>query len=170
MPPAIFPSPPAPGLPTAGPQASGGPGAPTSGLTDLFGTRTHEHLREAFIRDAAAARLLVSFARLAELEGHPTVATALREMAETVELIASGHLDFLRRVGDPLTNRAIGETAWNLAALHAATSLELQEHLPEYARTAAAEGFPDIASWFESVAHSRRAHLPRLSPPVAVEG
>lgn len=149
-------------MPSAPPEA-GGLGRGGSRLPDLFGTQTHEHLKAAFLRDAASLRLYLEFARLAEIEGHPEVAATLRQIAETVQGLASGHLDFLRRVGDPLSGMAVGETADNLVALRTATAQDLAENVGEYARTAHAEGFPDIASWFESVALTRQHHLVRLA-------
>lgn len=142
---------------------AGGLGRGGNRLPDLFGTQTHDNLKAAFLRESAALRLYLEFARLAEIEGMPEVAATLREIAETLQVVASGHLDFLRRVGDPLGNKPIGETSWNVAALREATAQDLAETTPEYARTAHAEGFPDIASWFESVTLTRQHHLRRLT-------
>lgn len=131
-------------------------------LPTLSGTLTHAHLRDAFDLDARAASLYGYFARIAEIEGYPEVATTLRELAEQKAMFADGHLDFLKKAGDPLTGRAIGETARNLSAATLIEERDAADKLPEMARAAHAEGFPDIASWFESVALARAHHLARL--------
>ena len=64
-------------------------------LPTLKGTLTHAHLRDAFALDARAASLYGYFARIAEIEGYPEVATTLRELAEQKSMFADGHLDFL---------------------------------------------------------------------------
>jgi rubrerythrin len=130
---------------------------------ELLGTRTHDLLREAFARDAQLARLLADLSRMAAIEGHPAVAKVLAELAETETQLASGHLDFLRRVGEPLSDARLGSTEDNLGAVRGLLEVELAERQPDEARAARSEGFPDIASWFETVAHTRRGHLHRLA-------
>ena len=49
-----------------------------------------------------------------------------------------------------------------IRALKALLSEDLSETLPDAISSAHAEGFFDIASWFESVARTRRQHLSRL--------
>ena len=71
-------------------------------LPTLKGTLTHAHLRDAFAMDARAASLYGYFARIAEIEGYPEVATTLRELAEQKAMFADGHLDFLKKAGEPL--------------------------------------------------------------------
>ncbi len=131
-------------------------------LPTLKGTLTHAHLRDAFALDARAASLYGYFARIAEIEGYPEVATTLREIAEQKAMFADGHLDFLKKAGEPLTGRSIGETVRNLEAAVLIEEQDAVDRLPGHARTAHAEGFPDIASWFESVALARHHHLARL--------
>lgn len=129
---------------------------------ELAGTQTHAHLAAAYARDAQVARLLDELARIARIEGYPAVSRALAEMGETASLLAGGHLDFLRRVGEPLADAPLGGTPENVAALVRVARVDLAEHLPAGVSTSNAEGFPDIASWFETVAATRRAHLARL--------
>jgi rubrerythrin len=131
-------------------------------LPTLQGTLTHSHLRDVFALDARAASLYGYFARIAEIEGYPEVATTLRELAEQKAMFADGHLDFLKKAGEPLTGRSIGETTRNLEAAILIEEQDAVDRLPAQARTAHGEGFPDIASWFESVALARHHHLDRL--------
>jgi rubrerythrin len=130
---------------------------------ELLGTRTHDLLRDAFAREAQLARLLGELSRMATFEGFPQVGKVLAELAETESLLASGHLDFLRRVGEPLSDAPLGGTEENLAAVTRLLTVELTEKQPDEARAARSEGFPDVASWFETVAHTRRGHLERLA-------
>jgi rubrerythrin len=129
---------------------------------ELAETRTQDHLKAAFSRDAAAAQLWAAFGRIAEIEGQPEAARLFREMAESEALGAQGHLDLLLRVGEPLGGFSAGPTPDNLRAAAALQAEQASEGLPEMARTARAEGFPDIASWFESVAAARAVHAARL--------
>ncbi len=129
---------------------------------ELPGTQTHAHLVAAYARDAQVSRLMDELAKLARIEGYPVAAKALAEMSETSSMVAAGHLDFLRRAGDPIEDAPLGGTPENLAALKRIATVDVEEHLPAGAQTSVAEGFPDIASWFETVAATRRGHLARL--------
>ncbi len=131
-------------------------------VPELAGTRTHENLRAAWARDAQVGRLWEFFARVAEIEGHAEIARAFRELAESEQVVVHGHLDLLLRVGEPLGDVPVGETARNLRAAAQMQAEHASETLPDMARTARAEGFPDVASWFESVALARAAHAARL--------
>ncbi len=149
---------------TSAADAHAGQRAPSTALRD---TRTHENLRTAFATDAQAVRLWASFGRIAEIEGFPEVARTFRELADSQNLYADGHLDFLMRAGEPLTGLPVGETAQNLRAALAAQRQGAQDSLPDMARTARAEGFMDIASWFDTIGRSRVAHAARLDEALA---
>jgi rubrerythrin len=138
--------------------------APSPELRD---TRTHENLRAAFAVDAQAVRMWEYFGRIAEIEGFPEVARTFRELAESQGVYAHGHLDFLMRAGEPLTGLPLGETAQNLRAAIAAEHHDAKDALPDMARTARAEGFMDIASWFDTIGRSREAHATRLETALA---
>jgi rubrerythrin len=131
-------------------------------LPTLKGTLTHENLLQEFAQDAQAAVIYNYFARIAEIEGEPETATTLRELAEQKTLFAEGHLDFLKRAGEPLARRSIGETARNLQTAVRIEDQDATDQLPGMARTAHGEGFPGIASWFESVLLARIHHAARL--------
>jgi rubrerythrin len=131
-------------------------------LHELHGTRTHENLKAAYALDAQACRMWSYFGRIAEIEGFPEVARVFRELGESQVVFADGHLDFLMRAGDPLGDAQLGETVLNTRAARAALARDASEDLPEMARTARAEGFMDIASWFDTLVESRAAHARRL--------
>jgi rubrerythrin len=138
--------------------AHAGQRAPSPELRD---TRTHENLRAAFAVDAQAVEMWAYFGRIAEVEGYPDVARTFREIADAQAVVAGGHLDFLMRAADPIAGRPLGDTAQNVAAALAAQRAD-GEGIPDMARTARAEGFMDIASWFDTVARTRAHHGGRL--------
>ncbi len=131
-------------------------------LPTLKGTLTHEHLLHAFAHDAQAAVLYGYYARIADIEGYPETATTLREIAEQKVGFAEGHLDFLKKAGEPLLGRSIGETTRNVDTGQLIEDQNATDKLPTMARTAHGEGFPGIASWFESVLLARKHHQGRL--------
>lgn len=130
---------------------------------ELFDTQTHAHLRDAFVHDVQASRLSERFARVAEIEGFPEAARTFRELAESQAFQAQGHLDLIMRAGDPLSGSPMGDTLQNVRAALAAHEGELLDGLSDMVAAARAEGFPDIASWFETVRHARLAHRARLA-------
>ena len=131
-------------------------------MVELRSSRTHTNLLEAFAREAQAHLLLDHHARIAEIEGYPDAAEALRELAQSQKLYGQGHLDFLRLVADPAPCLPIGTTDDNLAAVLSGDSADERARYPAMARTAQAEGFPEIASWFTSLAHGKRHHAERV--------
>ena len=152
-----------PDLPPAPPAGGAGPQEAARGrLPELKGTLTHTHLREAFAVDSQAAALCAAFARVAEIEGAPELARALREIAEQRALFAEGHLALLVRAGDPLSGRPLGGSGRNLAAALHAELVAAEDGAPRMARTAHNEGFPDVASWFESTALAHAGQADRL--------
>lgn len=127
----------------------------------LLDTQTHAHLKLSLQQDAQASQLLGRFARIAEIEGFPDEARTFRELAESQAFQAQGHLDLLMRAGDPLSGSSMGGTTQNLRAALSAHD-ELLDPLPDMVRAARAEGFFDVASWFETLLHARQAHRKRL--------
>ncbi|MES2640515.1 MAG: rubrerythrin family protein [Myxococcota bacterium] len=161
----------APKIPDAPPSAPHASAAPHAGQhapnPELRDTRTHENLRAAFAVDAQAVRMWEYFGRIAEIEGYPDVARTFRELAESQAVNAHGHLDFLMRAGEPLVGLPLGETAQNVRAAVAVQQHDAADVLPDMARTARAEGFMDIASWFDTMVRSRKHHEGRLTAALA---
>ncbi len=102
------------------------------------------------------------FARIAEIEGEPEMARALRELAEQHAINARGSLDLLMRAREPLTGRPFGNTHANVSALAAFYRGDAEAQQAR-SRTARNEGFSDISSWFASLARLRHAHGERLA-------
>lgn len=160
--------------PAAAHAGASAPEAPHAGQRapnpELRDTRTHANLRAAFAVDAQAVRMWEYFGRIAEIEGFPEVARTFRELAESQAVNAHGHLDFLMGAGEPLVGLPLGETAQNVRAAVAVQQHDAAEVLPDMARTARAEGFMDIASWFDTMVLSRRHHEGRLTDALAALG
>jgi rubrerythrin len=129
---------------------------------DLNGSETHHNLEAAFAREAMANRRYLFFAEVADIEGHPRVAAAFREVAESETGHARGHLEYLQEVGDPVTGEPIDETAAILAAAAAGERADGDDLYPTMADVARREGFGEIADWFDTLARAERAQADRF--------
>ncbi|MFN0124780.1 MAG: rubrerythrin family protein [Blastocatellia bacterium] len=131
-------------------------------MPELTESQTLEHLKKAFAREAMANRLYLYFARQADNEGNMETAGLFRDTAESKTGQAHGHLEFLGEAGDPATGQPLGDSANNLRAAIAGEALGAETLYPEYARIARAEGFTEIAEWFETLTRAERAHVERF--------
>jgi rubrerythrin len=131
-------------------------------MPSLGGTKTHENLKHAFASESQANRRYLYFAKVADVEGRPELAGLFRDTAEGETGHAHGHLDYLKRVGDPATGEPIGTTSQNLKASVAGETYEYTQMYPGFAKTAREEGFEDIAEWFETLARAERSHAGRF--------
>ncbi len=131
-------------------------------MPELKGTKTHQNLKDAFAGESQANRRYLYFAKVADVEGYPQIAANFRDTAEGETGHAHGHLDYLKRVGDPATGLPLGDTAVNLAASIAGETHEYTALYPHMARTARAEGFAEIADWFETLAKAEKSHAGRF--------
>ena len=132
-------------------------------MAQLQGSRTHANLKAAFAGESQANRRYLYFAKVADVEGYPEVAGNFRETAEGETGHAHGHLDYLKRVGDPATDLPIGSTEANLKAAVAGETHEYTDMYPGMAKTAREEGFTEIADWFETLAKAEKSHAGRFS-------
>jgi rubrerythrin len=131
-------------------------------MPNLKGSKTQQNLKDAFAGESQANRRYLYFAKVADVEGHPDVAGLFRDTAEGETGHAHGHLDYLKQVGDPATDLAIGDTSLNLkSAVHGETH-EYTNMYPGMAKTARDEGFNEIADWFETLAKAERSHAGRF--------
>ncbi|HYJ10871.1 MAG TPA: rubrerythrin family protein [Polyangiaceae bacterium] len=131
-------------------------------MPKLDGTKTHEHLKEAFAGESQANRRYLYFAKVADIEGYPEVAGLFKDTADGETGHAHGHLDFLKQVGDPATGKPIGDTLKNLQSAVAGETYEYQSMYPGFAKTAREEGFAEIAEWFETLAKAEKSHAGRF--------
>jgi rubrerythrin len=133
-----------------------------SAMADLKGSKTHTNLKDAFAGESQANRRYLYFAKVADVEGHPDLAGLFRDTAEGETGHAHGHLDYLKRVGDPATGEPIGDSVKNLKAAIAGETYEYTQMYPGFAKTARDEGFEEIAEWFETLARAERSHAGRF--------
>lgn len=131
-------------------------------MADLKGSKTHDNLKAAFAGESQANRRYLYFAKVADVEGYSEVAGNFRETAEGETGHAHGHLDYLKKVGDPATDLPIGDTEANLKAAVAGETHEYTDMYPGMAKTARDEGFEDIADWFETLAKAEKSHAGRF--------
>jgi rubrerythrin len=132
-------------------------------MKDLKGTRTHENLKHAFAAESQANRRYLYFARVADIEGHPEVGGLFRDTSEAETGHAFGHMDFLRSVGDPVTDIPFGNTRENLKSAAESETYEYTQMYPGMAKTARDEGFVEVAQWFETLAKAERSHAGRFT-------
>ena len=132
-------------------------------MAQLKGTKTHDNLKEAFAGESQANRRYLYFAKVADIEGYPDIAGLFKDTADGETGHAHGHLDYLKQVGDPCTEKPIGNTAKNLASAVAGETYEYETMYPGFAKTARAEGFSDVAEWFETLAKAEKSHAGRFA-------
>jgi len=128
----------------------------------LKGTKTEANLKEAFAGESQANRRYLYFAQKADVEGYNDVSTVFRSTAEGETGHAHGHLEYLEEVGDPATGKPIGSTELNLQSAIAGETHEYSDMYPGMAKAARAEGFAEIADWFETLAKAERSHANRF--------
>ena len=131
-------------------------------MPELKGTKTHENLKAAFAGESQANRRYLYFAKAADVEGYPEVAGNFRETAEGETGHAHGHLDYLKKVGDPATDLPFGGTHENLKSAIAGETHEYTDMYPGMAKSARQEGFTEIADWFETLAKAEKSHAGRF--------
>ena len=132
-------------------------------MAGLKGTKTHQNLKDAFSGESQANRRYLYFAKIADVEGYPEVAGNFRETAEGETGHAHGHLDYLKKVGDPATGLPMGATEDNLKAAIQGETHEYTDMYPGMAKTAREEGFAEIADWFETLAKAEKSHAGRFT-------
>ncbi len=131
-------------------------------MTELKGSKTHKNLKDAFAGESQANRRYLYFAKIADVEGYPDVAGLFRDTAEGETGHAHGHMDYLKKCGDPATGLPIGDSVDNLKAAIAGETHEYTDMYPGMAKAAREEGFAEIADWFETLAKAEKSHAGRF--------
>jgi rubrerythrin len=127
-------------------------------MAELAKSKTIENLRAAFAGESQANRRYTYFSRRADEEGYPEIAALFRSVADGETAHALRHFDYMKTVGDPVTNVPVTDVK---GMLESAVKGETYEHTtmyPQFAETARREGFEEIARWFETLAKAERAH------------
>ncbi len=131
-------------------------------MAELKGSKTHQNLKDAFAGESMANRRYLFFAKQADVEGYPDIAGLFRDTAEGETGHAHGHLEYMKKIGDPATDLPIGDTEANLKAAVAGETHEYADMYPGMAKTARDEGFDEIADWFETLAKAEKSHAGRF--------
>ena len=132
-------------------------------MVALKGSKTHQNLKDAFAGESQANRRYLYFAKNADVEGYPDIAGLFRDTADGETGHAHGHLDYLKKVGDPATGLPIGDTLANLESAIAGETHEYTDMYPGMAKSAREEGFAEIADWFETLAKAEKSHAGRFA-------
>ena len=127
-------------------------------MADLKTSKTLGNLKDAFAGESQANRRYLYFAKQADIEGYPEVAGLFRDTAEGETGHAHGHLDYIKKVGDPATNLPLNDVPEMLKSAVAGETHEYTDMYPGMAKTARTEGFAEIADWFETLAKAERSH------------
>lgn len=131
-------------------------------MSTIKGSKTEANLKAAFSAEAQANRLYKYFASKADIEGQMDVAALFRAIADGKNGQAFGHLKYLEETGDPTTGLPIGATRNNLRSSIEGETRKYAELYPTMAETARAEGYEEIADWFEMLAKAERAQANRF--------
>lgn len=137
-------------------------------MPELKGTKTHHNLKDAFAGESQANRRYLYFAKQADIEGYPEVAGLFRDTAEGETGHAHGHLDYLKKCGDPATDLPFTEVSEMLKSAVAGETHEYTDMYPGMAKTARTEGFAEIADWFETLAKAERSHAGKFQKALDV--
>lgn len=128
----------------------------------IKGTKTEQNLLKAFAGESQARTRYTFFSSAAKKEGYEQIAAIFLETAEQEKEHAKRFFKFLEGGMVEITAAypagIIGTTAQNLLA---AAEGELEEWdilYPEFAKTAAEEGFPQVANAFEKIAKVEVQH------------
>lgn len=138
-------------------------------MAKLVGSKTEQHLKDAFAGESKANRRYLYFANMADISGAPDVASVFRATAEGETGHAHGHMEYLLTggAGDPETGLPAGSVKQALESAIAGETHEYQDMYPGMARDARDEGFDEIADWFETLAKAERSHANKFTKTLA---
>ena len=120
--------------------------------TKYAGTQTEKNLQAAFAGESQARSKYTYFASVAKKQGYEQIAALFLKTADNEKEHAK--LWFKELAG-------IGDTAENLAAAAEGENYEWTDMYAGFAKTAEAEGFPELAACFRMVGEVERHHEER---------
>ena len=120
--------------------------------TKYTGTQTEKNLQAAFAGESQARSKYTFFASVAKKQGYEQIAALFLKTADNEKEHAK--LWFKELAG-------IGSTAENLAAAAEGENYEWTDMYEGFAKTAEAEGFPELAARFRMVGEVERHHEER---------
>lgn len=116
------------------------------------GTQTEKNLQAAFAGESQARNKYTYFASKAKKEGYEQIAALFLKTADNEKEHAKMWFKELSGIGD---------TKENLKAAADGENFEWTDMYEEFAKTAEAEGFPELAAKFRGVAAIEKAHEER---------
>ena len=116
------------------------------------GTQTEKNLEAAFAGESQARNKYTYFASVAKKEGFEQISSIFAKTADNENEHAKMWFKELNGIGD---------TAANLGAAADGENYEWTDMYEEFARTAEAEGFPELASKFRMVGAIEKHHEER---------
>jgi rubrerythrin len=131
-------------------------------MENIEGTKTLDNLKMVFAGEAQASIRYLYFARKADLDGYPEVASVFREVAEGETGHAFGNIEYTDEKDPMFPNTSSGETRKNLTYAMTNESNDFIQLYPGFAKIAREEGLDEIAEWFEVLAKSEKAHSVRF--------
>ncbi len=138
-------------------------------MSSLEGTRTAENLMKAFAGESQARSRYVYYASVAGKEGYVQIQNVFSETAENEKEHAKRFFKFLDGSlrGETVEITAeypvgLSSTADNLLYAAEGENEEWSDLYPDFADTADAEGFPEIARVFREVARVEARHERRF--------
>ena len=121
-------------------------------VSKYYGTQTEKNLEAAFAGESQARNKYTYFASVAKKEGYEQIASIFLQTAENEKEHAKLWFKELK---------GIGSTTANLKAAADGENYEWTDMYEGFARTAEAEGFPELAARFRGVAAIEKRHEER---------
>jgi len=132
---------------------------------NLKGTQTEKNLLTAFAGESQARNRYSYFASQAKKDGYVQMQGIFEETANQEKEHAKRLFKFLQggevEISGAFPAGTIGSTLDNLKAAAGGENYEWTTMYPEFANVAREEGFPEIASVFESIAVAEKQHEKR---------
>jgi rubrerythrin len=134
-------------------------------MASLKGTQTEKNLLTAFAGESQARNRYTYFASKAKKDGYVHIADIFEETANQEKEHAKRFFKFLEggevQIEGSFPAGVIGATVDNLKEAAAGEHYEWSQMYPDFARTAAAEGFDQVAKVFEAVSIAEKQHEKR---------
>jgi rubrerythrin len=131
---------------------------------ELKGSQTEKNIMTAFVGESQARNRYTYYASIAGKEGYKKIQAVFEETANHEKEHAKRLFKLLERNGELVTidggaqPTVMGNTDANLKASAEGEHHESSEMYPEFAETAKAEGFVDIAVIFLAIAEAEKYH------------
>ena len=137
-------------------------------MKQLQGTKTAANLMKAFVGESQARTRYTYYASIAKKENYCQIASIFMETAENEKEHAKRFYKFLvAGMNETMVEInasypvAMGDTKSNLLAAAEGEKEEWGDLYPDFAETAEAEGFPEVAQAFRKIAEVEKHHEAR---------